>query len=184
MRWNDLAAHPVRTLAEWQATHAARLAGVALPAEGVAVLLEPAALLAAWQHVAPSALERGGLLLGTALYRDATGDALAAVHVRAAVAALDDAASALSLQMNTAVWDAARAELAAGEVVVGWFHSHPGLGAFFSGTDRRTQAGFFAQPFSLGWVIDPQRREQAWFAGADSSAVPSQAVLLLRAGGG
>ena len=66
-----------------------------------------------------------------------------------------------------------------GEFVVGWFHSHPGIGAFFSATDRRTQAGFFHHPFSLGWVIDPQRREQAWFAGADADPIPPGAIVPL-----
>jgi proteasome lid subunit RPN8/RPN11 len=66
-----------------------------------------------------------------------------------------------------------------GEVVVGWFHSHPDLGAFFSGTDRRTQAGFFHHPFSLGWVVDPVRGEQAWFCGPHSVELQAADVLAL-----
>jgi hypothetical protein len=95
------------------------------------------------------------------------------------VAGLDDVATSTSLRLHTGVWDAARAALQPGEVVVGWFHSHPGIGAFFSGTDRRTQAGFFHHPFSLGWVIDPQRREQAWFVGRASRALAPDAVVRL-----
>jgi proteasome lid subunit RPN8/RPN11 len=99
--------------------------------------------------------------------------------VRAAGAGLDDAATSTSLRLHTGVWDAARAALQPGEYVVGWFHSHPGIGAFFSDTDRRTQAGFFHHPFSLGWVIDPQRREQAWFVGRMSRALAPDAVHRL-----
>jgi proteasome lid subunit RPN8/RPN11 len=175
MRWTDAPAAPTATLAAWLDANAARVPPRA--AEGVAVLLEPSARAAAWAHVAASVLERGGLLLGTPL---ADADRLAAVHVRAAVPALDDRASAISLQMNAAVWDAARTVLAPGEVVVGWFHSHPGIGAFFSGTDRITQAGFFNHPFSLGWVIDPQRPEEAWFVGSMSAPLGAGAVLRLR----
>ena len=61
--------------------------------------------------------------------------------------------------------------------VVGWYHSHPGLGAFFSGTDRETQHAFFRQPYSLGLVVDPLRAELACYAGPDS-AEPGFDVLL------
>ncbi len=43
-------------------------------------------------------------------------------------------------------------------MVVGWYHSHPNLGAFFSGTDRATQRAFFNRPYSVGLVVDPVRR--------------------------
>jgi proteasome lid subunit RPN8/RPN11 len=82
--------------------------------------------------------------------------------------------------METSVWDRARAALAAGELVVGWFHSHPRLGAFFSDTDRRTQAAFFNHPFSVGWVIDPFANEEAWFLGADAESIPPTRVLRQR----
>jgi proteasome lid subunit RPN8/RPN11 len=89
-------------------------------------------------------------------------------------------ATPLSLRMHAGVWDAAREALRPGEVVVGWYHSHPGIGAFFSDTDRRTQAGFFAQPFSLGWVIDPQRAEQAWFVGPQAQPLDLEAIVPIR----
>jgi proteasome lid subunit RPN8/RPN11 len=178
MRWTDVpAAPPGRALAAWRA--ATGRIGLALPDGEPAVLLEAAAFEQAWAHVAASRLERGGLLLGEPLYRDDAPGLLVAVHVRAAVPGLDDAATAISLQLNAAVWDAARAALQPGEVVVGWFHSHPGIGAFFSATDRRTQAGFFNHAFSLGWVIDPQRREQAWFVGADSAGLDDALILRI-----
>ena len=122
-----------------------------------------------------SPLERGGLLLGEPLV-NAPGDAVpAVVFLRTAVPGLDDDATEYSLRLAAGVWDAARAALAPGEVVVGWFHSHPDIGAFFSGTDRRTQAGFFPHPFSVGWVIDPVRREQAWFVGPRSRELANAA---------
>ena len=143
------------------------------------VALEAATAQAAWQHVHASTVERGGLLLGEPLATDAVEQRPAVVYVRAAVAGLDDEATGFSLRLQAGVWDAARAVLLQGEVVVGWYHSHPGIGAFFSDTDRRTQAGFFRHAFSLGWVIDPQRREQAWFVGAQSEALPSASVIAL-----
>ena len=191
MRWIDAPEGPLwRTLADWQHTpghdvDAATLTALAerarrLPADGGPIVaLASSALATAWAHVHDSALERGGLLIGEPLLNAAADTVPALVHVRAAVAGLDDEATSTSLRLHTGVWDAARAALQPGEVVVGWFHSHPGIGAFFSGTDRHTQAAFFHHPFSLGWVIDPQRREQAWFVGPASRALAPDAVVWL-----
>lgn len=43
-----------------------------------------------------------------------------------------------------------------GLFVVGWAHSHPGLGIFFSQTDKENQFGFQSiNPFAIGIVFDP-----------------------------
>lgn len=191
MRWIDAPEGPAwRTLSAWHRTpchdvDAAALSALAERARGLAagsgpiVALASSALATAWEHVHDSALERGGLLIGEP-FVNAAGDTLPTlVHVRAAVAGLVDEATSTSLRLHTGVWDAAREALQPGECVVGWFHSHPGIGAFFSGTDRHTQAGFFSHPFSLGWVIDPQRPEQAWFVGPASRALAPDAVVRL-----
>jgi proteasome lid subunit RPN8/RPN11 len=170
MRWKDepvrLALRPVAAL------------GIALP-EGRApvVLIDRAARDCAWHHVGASGVERGGLLVGEPFGRD--GGSVAAIRIRLAVPSDEDTADAISLRMEAAVWSRARALMRAHEHVVGWFHSHPGIGAFFSATDRRTQAAFFTQPFSLGWVIDPFRAEEAWFAGAEAYDVVKSRVLVL-----
>jgi len=195
MRWTDVSeavAH--RTVAAWResmrgivpadsldcvsertvAGMAARMAG-----EPPLVALASDAFRKAWDHVVHSPLERGGLLLGEPLV-NAPGDAVpAVVFLRTAVPGLDDDATEYSLRLAAGVWDAARTALLPGEVVVGWFHSHPDIGAFFSGTDRRTQAGFFHHPFSVGWVIDPVRREQAWFVGPRSRELANDNVVPL-----
>lgn len=153
----------------------------ARPARATApvVAMAAGARVAALRHAAGGVLERGGLLVGEA-FAGATGDdRVALVHVRAAVPSSESEASAISLRMGASVWNAARAVLQPSEVVVGWYHTHPGIGAFFSETDRRTQAGFFAHPFSLGWVIDPVRGEEAWFAGREARAVDHSRIVLL-----
>lgn len=151
------------------------------------VAIDGEAVRQALDSVAHSALERGGLLVGTACRWGGHGaggeaSAIALVHVRCAVPADETSASAIALRMDAAVWDAARARLRGGdERVVGWYHSHPGIGAFFSDTDRRTQGAFFREAYSLGWVIDPVRGEQAWFVGAASSALAARDVMVLGA---
>ncbi len=45
-----------------------------------------------------------------------------------------------------------------GEVIVGWAHTHPGLGLFFSGTDIQTQLSYQKMhPLSFGLVLDPTK---------------------------
>ena len=45
-----------------------------------------------------------------------------------------------------------------GEVIVGWAHTHPGLGIFFSGTDIETQLIYQKMhPKSFGLVLDPTK---------------------------
>ena len=195
MRWTDVpAAVAHRTVAAWRESMRGIVPADALErvaARAVArtatgkdnelplVALASDAFRKAWDHVVHSPLERGGLLLGEPLV-NAPGDTVPAVVVlRTAVPGLDDDATEYSLRLAAGVWDAARAALLPGEIVVGWFHSHPDIGAFFSGTDRRTQAGFFRHPFSVGWVIDPVRREQAWFVGPQSRESPGGGVVSL-----
>ena len=64
--------------------------------------------------------------------------------------------------MDSQIWIEANQVGTNGEMVVGWYHSHPNLGAFFSGTDRRTQQAFLGNAFSIGWVIDPVRNRMPY----------------------
>jgi len=44
-------------------------------------------------------------------------------------------------------------------VLVGWYHSHPGLGCFMSPTDIATQRRMFNSPFHSALVVDPIKQE-------------------------
>lgn len=121
-------------------------------------------------HLRSSQAELGGLLIGEAFSGDAPAavgeviapaKSIAVVRVSEALPGDDHASTAISLQLGASVWNKARERLGNGRLVVGWYHSHPHLGAFFSGTDRRTQRAFFAQPYSVGWVIDPYATDRA-----------------------
>jgi proteasome lid subunit RPN8/RPN11 len=138
-------------------------------AHGHWLYISPACAADVDAHVASDRDEVGGLLLGEvwARMREGQVSGQPVVWVRASLASEKYRNSRTSLEMGTEIWDRARArspELA----VVGWYHSHPNLGAFFSGTDRRTQRAFFSQRYSVGWVIDPVRKEERVFAGGDS----------------
>lgn len=45
--------------------------------------------------------------------------------------------SSVSLSMEINIWNGTIKYLDEGKVVLGWYHSHPNIGAFFSTTDGR-----------------------------------------------
>jgi len=125
----------------------------------------------AWKMIehqfAGVAEESGGLLLGRA-FQVRPGVSRGYCYltfVTEAVAGRERRSSAVSIHLDTAVWTEIQPSLGRGLQVVGWYHRPPGLGAFFSGQDRHTQAAFFQQPFMVGLVIDPFRSERKCFAG-------------------
>lgn len=120
-------------------------------------------------HLATARVELGGLLIGRAWRGD--DGTITHVAIDEAVPAEESAGTAVSLRMGTSVWQRAAAALGDGRRIVGWYHSHPGLTAFFSDTDRRTQAAFFSHDYSIGWVIDPLLGDEALFIGADSEPI-------------
>ncbi len=44
-------------------------------------------------------------------------------------------------------------------VIVGWYHSHPGLGCFLSSKDIETQKRMLNNPFHTALVVDPIKEE-------------------------
>lgn len=47
--------------------------------------------------------------------------------------------------------------------VVGWWHSHVGLGCFLSPTDIHTHECFFPESYQVALVVDPIREEYKFF---------------------
>jgi proteasome lid subunit RPN8/RPN11 len=179
MRWTEQVAQlplqPLEALATRLPGIDALLEGLA-PADGLVIAVDAAAADDVLRHLGSHGEERGGLLLGEVYAEGATTCGSRVVHVTQSVAATEFASSGVSLRMASGVWEEARRRLRPVELVVGWYHSHPGLGAFFSHTDRRTQRAFFAHAYSVGWVLDPQGGESAWFVGPDS-VTPARVVL-------
>lgn len=133
-------------------------------------------LSSVWAHLSEQRVEMGGLLIGSVHDLPGHGGHFVVVvsdHVRS----VEFEGTGVSLRMDPDVWERARLRAGEGRFVVGWYHSHPNLGTFFSGTDRRTQRAFFNQPHSLGLVVDPVRMEEKWFIGGDSDELEPQQVL-------
>ncbi|MFM9882367.1 MAG: Mov34/MPN/PAD-1 family protein [Burkholderiales bacterium] len=139
-------------------------------------------------HLRTSENELGGLLIGEAFHcaGDVAPERIAVIRVLEPLAGDDFSSSAVSLRLGASVWSKAGAHLDAGRLVVGWYHSHPHLGAFFSTTDRRTQGAFFAHAYSVGWVIDPYEAKanlcERMYLGADATEVPSAMIVTAPAG--
>lgn len=136
------------------------------PEGGVDVWISPQVDQEVMAHLSARDVEQGGLLIGQA-FSDPRDGSLAHLRVLGCAPADDAHGTAFSLRMESSVWRAAQALLAPGDLIIGWYHSHPGLTAFFSDTDRKTQRAFFNHPYSVGWVIDPVSKEEALFLGAE-----------------
>lgn len=132
-------------------------------------------------HLATEPLELGGLLLGKVFEIPFTAPTPYPwiTIIEKALPSQSYRNSSVSLRMGTEVWTRAAPLLESGLMVVGWYHSHPNLGAFFSGTDRGTQAAFFTAPYALGLVIDPVRKEHKCFFGAASEELEPHAIARL-----
>ena len=143
---------------------------------GILLYVTRACLREVCMHVGSSSHEVGGLLLGRVFEVHKDGDPI--VVIEQSMESLDFMNSAVSLKMNTEIWERTHAAFENGRCVVGWYHSHPDLGAFFSVTDRNTQHAFFSQPYSVGWVLDADRVEQKVFVGQESKEYPVPLIVL------
>ena len=123
------------------------------------------------KHLIQNRNELGGLLLGKVYKINRLVGIRYVTVVHNSVPSIEFVATPISISIGTDVWDFAHKYKKQDYDVVGWYHSHPGIGAFFSSTDRNTQSHFFKEPFQLGYVEDPYRREYMWFCGGDSHRV-------------
>jgi proteasome lid subunit RPN8/RPN11 len=153
--------------------------------------VKPKAYAKVMSHLTDETAEQGGLLIGRAwasasLSTDTPAN-IARVEIVEAIASASNVATGFSLQMGTQVWTAANARIAqlaqdgvTPLLIVGWFHSHPRLSAFFSATDRATQSAFFNHAYSVGWVIDPfaalAEQRHAFFLGPNSIQISVETV--------
>ena len=154
-----------------------RARGIVAGSAPVLVALQGDAWMRMQAHARSSRVEVGGALLGTA-HRDERGDLL--VDVVAAIPATGAREEGTYFRMTPEAWEGITAERQAldpGLLIVGWYHTHPGLGIFYSGTDRSTQRAFFTQPWNFGVVIDPQRDGIGYFLGPESVELPASRVV-------
>jgi proteasome lid subunit RPN8/RPN11 len=141
--------------------HGARQVGT-LYRDGPVVVI-PEAVLEAIIDYSESDLarERGGFLLGEVL-----SDQPQFVVVRHFHPALEALGNLGSLTFTHETWATLTRQINANfpnESVVGWQHTHPGMGVFLSGHDLFIQKNFFAQPWQIALVVDPRQHEFGFF---------------------
>ncbi len=115
--------------------------------------------------------ELGGVLLGHA-YR--AGKRLLVV-VKAAMPAVSQDHGPVHFTFSADSWTQIqkdRAEQYPGLDIVGWFHTHPALGVFYSGDDVVVHSAAFTLPWHVGLVVDPIRNEACFFGWEQGELVP------------
>ncbi len=67
------------------------------------------------------------------------------------------------------------------QLVVGWYHTHPGLGIFLSEWDLTIHRHFFRQPWQVALVLDPQAGNAGFFVWSGGDVLdPQEPHLLFR----
>jgi proteasome lid subunit RPN8/RPN11 len=105
--------------------------------------------------------ETGGFLLGGLYEADR-----AYIEIRNFLPAVDTHSCAVSLTFTHDTWGAMNrqaAERFPDDKVVGWHHTHPGLGVFLSAYDLFVHRNYFSAPFHVALVVDPKAQEFGFF---------------------
>jgi len=112
--------------------------------------------------------EIGGILLGN-FHRNESGSF---VEITDFVEAAHTKGTDVSLTFTHETWAQLTAEHAArgsDKQIVGWYHSHPGLGVFMSREDEFVHSSFFADPWQTALVVDPIYHNWGCFKWADGN---------------
>jgi proteasome lid subunit RPN8/RPN11 len=123
--------------------------------------------------------ELGGALLGQA-YRYKTG---VVVEVKAALPAVSSDHGPVHFTFSADSWAKLHRDRTAHYPqldIVGWFHTHPDLGVFYSSDDVVVHSAAFTQPWHAGLVVDPVREEAAFFGWVDGGLRPFDGFYELR----
>ncbi|MDD2421895.1 MAG: Mov34/MPN/PAD-1 family protein [Heliobacteriaceae bacterium] len=131
---------------------------------------------------ARSAGVAGGILLGDVLFQEKQDRLGALVRIEAFLPASYAEPVPTSLIFTPATWEEwdRMRSLVPGRQVVGWVHSHPGSGVFFSGQDLINQQQYFAQPWQVAWVSDPVNGKNAIFRWVNGTMVETDDWRLVR----
>jgi len=121
------------------------------------------------RHAGALSKEVLGLLLGKVLCDQKSGRL--ATIVEAITPVQETMGSRTSVQTGIESWAATWGTLPPLYQVVGWYHSHPGHGIFFSATDRQTQRRNFPKSWHVGFVFDPSNGKFGAFAGEECTAI-------------
>ena len=121
-------------------------------------------------------VELGGTLLGSVLRHEG----IPLVIVEAALPARSSEHSAVHFTFTADAWrqlNHDRETQFPDLQTVGWFHTHPDLGVFYSADDVVVHSAAFTQPWHVGLVVDPARGEMSFFGWRQGAEVRTLAPL-------
>lgn len=135
--------------------------------EPIAVFVSEQVMRAIERHSASDKEhEIGGVLIG-GFYRN---DERSFVEVTDIIEAENAAGTDISLTFTHETWEHIHDQAArrGGDAqIVGWYHTHPGLGVFMSKQDEFIHSSFFADPWHVAIVYDPIYSNWGCFKWAD-----------------
>lgn len=141
-------------------------------AHEVRILISPVALAEIRAHSHSQMVsELGGVLLGQAYEHGGQRY----VEITATLPAPSEDRGPYHFTFNADVWAHVNRERDTQHPtlqIVGWFHTHPGLGVFFSADDVVVHSAAFVMPWHVALVIDPIRDEAAFFGWNGHEVVP------------
>lgn len=136
------------------------------------VLVNQTALLQVAAHSASNVdVELGGALLGKA-YRH---QGRVIVQVLAALPAVNQDHGPVHFHFSADSWVNLQRDQAthyADLDIIGWFHTHPDLGVFYSSDDMVVHSAAFTLPWHVGLVVDPVRNEASFFGWVEGELAP------------
>ncbi|MFO7957553.1 MAG: Mov34/MPN/PAD-1 family protein [Candidatus Brocadiia bacterium] len=118
-----------------------------------------------------------GLLAGK-LERDDFGP-FARIEVAIAAAAAESAATRVTFTHKT--WEELYRKLDTeypDKEIIGWYHTHPGLGVFLSPMDLFIHENFFDLPHQVAFVVDPRGEDEGLFVWKEGAIKPAQAYWV------
>ena len=118
--------------------------------------------------------EVGGVLVGYRTVSQTPAGAAYSVQATDLIPMESSSSSGSHVQFDETDWDYVDQQMeslyaAQGKCRVGWYHTHPTQGIFFSQYDRDAHT-VFQQPFQFALVVDPQAMEAGLFYWADYRA--------------
>lgn len=148
------------------------------PAKGATAFVDGDVFRAMTDH-ADRGLEAGteimGLMMGT-FFKDDLG--MYAVVTDSVTSGLDADGASVRFDPESLEGLFESIDCSKGDMVVGWYHSHPGFGCYLSDTDIKTHTGIFGDHLGLALVIDPVEGSAKMFTCSDGMQKDVPTVMM------
>lgn len=131
----------------------------------VSVVFSQEVLVGVDQHLSLSLeYEAGGFLLGNRYCCPNSGRNYVIIDQYSPAKFIES--TQINLSFTHEAWAQMSDELSGkflGKLIIGWYHSHPGMGVFLSTSDLMIHEGRFPEPWMFALVVDPKSHEAGVF---------------------